>query len=76
MGLGFRSNPNLHRAQKRPIQSADRSTARWVAPIRVSGQTWLDAINHVLVPLNGKYDDWRVPETVRRSLLSTRLQKN
>jgi hypothetical protein len=24
--LGFRSNPNLHRAQKRPIQSADRST--------------------------------------------------
>ena len=27
MDLGFRSNPNLHRAQKRPIQSADRSTA-------------------------------------------------
>jgi hypothetical protein len=24
--LGFRSNPNLHRAQKRPTQSADRST--------------------------------------------------
>ena len=23
--LGFRSNPNLHRAQKRPTQSADRS---------------------------------------------------
>jgi hypothetical protein len=27
MDLGFRSDPNLHRAQKRPIQSADRSTA-------------------------------------------------
>ena len=28
MDLGYRSNPNLHRAQKRPIQSADRSTAK------------------------------------------------
>ena len=28
MNLGHRSNPNLHRAQKRPIQSADRSTAK------------------------------------------------
>jgi hypothetical protein len=27
MDLGFRTDPNLHRAQKRPIQSADRSTA-------------------------------------------------
>ena len=27
MDLGFRSDSNLHRAQKRPIQSADRSTA-------------------------------------------------
>jgi hypothetical protein len=26
MGLGFRSDSNLHRAQKWPIQSADRST--------------------------------------------------
>ena len=25
--LGLRSDPNLHRAQKRPVQSADRSTA-------------------------------------------------
>jgi hypothetical protein len=28
MDLGYRSNPNLHRAQKRPIQSADRSAAK------------------------------------------------
>jgi hypothetical protein len=27
MDLGLRSNPNLHRAQTGPIQSADRSTA-------------------------------------------------
>jgi hypothetical protein len=27
MDLGLRSKPNLHPAQKRPIQSADRSTA-------------------------------------------------
>jgi hypothetical protein len=27
MDLGLGSNPNLHRAQKRPIQSADRSRA-------------------------------------------------
>ena len=26
-GPGFRSDPNLHRPQKRPTQSADRSTA-------------------------------------------------
>jgi hypothetical protein len=27
MDLGLQSDPNLHRAAKRPIQSADRSTA-------------------------------------------------
>jgi hypothetical protein len=27
MDLGFRTDPNMHRAQMRPIQSADRSTA-------------------------------------------------
>ena len=33
----------------------------WVAPIRELRADWLDAINYVLVPLNGKDDDWRVP---------------
>jgi hypothetical protein len=42
-GPGFRSDPNLHRAQKRPIQSADRSTERWVASARVSCGTWWEA---------------------------------
>jgi hypothetical protein len=28
MDLGLRSNPKLHRAQRRPIQTANRSTAR------------------------------------------------
>ena len=34
MDLVFRSNPNLHRALKRPIQSADRSmaTVGWRRP--------------------------------------------
>jgi hypothetical protein len=27
MDLGFKSNPNMHRAQKWPIESADRSRA-------------------------------------------------
>jgi hypothetical protein len=27
MDLGFKSDPNMHRAQKGPIQSADRSRA-------------------------------------------------
>jgi hypothetical protein len=31
MGPGFRSDPNMHRAYKRPTQSADRSTATGVA---------------------------------------------
>jgi hypothetical protein len=34
MGPGFRSDPNMHRAYKRPTQSADRSTATGVASAR------------------------------------------
>ena len=44
MDLGLGSNPNLHRAQKRPIQSADRSmaTVGWRRP-EFSRRTWFEA---------------------------------
>ncbi len=32
MDLGFRSDPNVAPGPERPIQSADRSPATWVAP--------------------------------------------
>jgi hypothetical protein len=42
MGLGFRADPNLHRAGIGPFRVRIEARHRWVAPARVSGQTWLD----------------------------------
>ena len=60
MGLGFRADPNLHRAGIGPFRVRIEARQRWVAPARVSNQTWLDVINLCSVP-PGKDDDWRVP---------------
>src|SRR5438477_6304078 len=39
MDLGVKSDPNMHRAHKRPIQSADRSTATRMASRETSEKT-------------------------------------
>jgi hypothetical protein len=39
-GPGVKSDPNMHRAHKRPTQSADRSTATRVASGETSAMTW------------------------------------
>ena len=47
MDLGFRSDPNLHRAQKRPIQSADRSTGTVGGVGQSIRRTWKKQIHDV-----------------------------
>jgi hypothetical protein len=37
--LGIKSDPNMHRAHKRPTQSADRSTERRLASAETSEKT-------------------------------------
>ena len=43
MGLGFKSNPNMHRARKVAHLSADRSRAMWVAKSGFSRRILRDA---------------------------------
>ena len=69
MDLGFRSNPNLHRAQKRPIQSADRSTAT-VGGVgqSFSRRTWFEADPECSVTETKKTMMMENARTVRRSV--------
>jgi|GEM_PF-6925396 hypothetical protein len=67
MGLGFRADPNLHRAGIGPFRVRIEARQRWVAPARVSGQTWLDAINYVLCPWTENTMTGESPETVKRA---------
>jgi hypothetical protein len=61
MDLGYRSNPNLHRAQKRPIQSADRSTAKVGDASQDFEPDLVRSDQLGSVTLNGKDDDCRIP---------------
>jgi hypothetical protein len=70
MDLGLGSNPNMHRAQKRPIRVRIEARQRWVASAKVSSRTWFDPDSECSVTETKR---WMVEnaEAVRRSMLPT-----